>query len=74
MFYSFIGYLSLYKNANSFMAEEHGLYFVFVLCLERKLLSYRPYYLQQHLSAKIVWRQGEKNGECDIDAFMFVFL
>lgn len=75
MFTSIIVYISLYKNAKSFMAQKSGLFLVFVVCLECKLLSYRPYYLQQHLSEKIVWGQGEENGECDkifTDTFMYV--
>lgn len=51
-------------------------YFLFfVLCLECKLLSYRPYYLQQHLSEKIIWGQCEESGECDsifTDTFIYV--
>lgn len=65
MFNSIIVYLSIYKNATSFMVDENDLFLVFVLCLECKLLSYRPHNLQQHLSEKIVWRKSGENGECD---------
>lgn len=32
--------------------------------LECKLVSCRPYCLQQHIPKEMLWRQSEENGEC----------